>query len=343
MLFLRLFLFPFSLLYGLGISIRNKLFDLGFFSVYIIPKKSICIGNLSVGGTGKTPMAIYLTQMLINEQSIALLSRGYGRKTKGFKAVNNNETAQTVGDEPMQYIEKFNNQIRVAVCEKRAIGIQKIYELFPKTTLIILDDAFQHRAVKAGFNILLTDFTKPFYEDSLLPAGRLRESKKGKNRADCIIVSKCPEHISDQTKADFITKIAVAHENIFFSTIVYDQLIPIASKNISNPKNILLITGIANTEPLIKHLSKTYNVEHIAFRDHYRFTKEDIQTIHRKFNTFVEDNWIIVTTEKDLMRLKNNISTWNLVDYPWYYQPISIQFDNEEKFKTLIKDYVNTI
>ena len=343
MLLLRLFLSPFSLIYGISTLIRNKLFDFNFFSVYTIPKKSICIGNLSVGGTGKTPFVIYLTQMLINEQAIALLSRGYGRKTKGFKLVNQNDSVQLVGDEPLQYATKFNNQIHVAVCEKRAVGIQKIYELFPKTTLIILDDAFQHRAVRAGFNVLLTDFSKPFYEDSILPAGRLRESKKGKNRADCIIISKCPEHISDQTKAAFRTKIAVAHENIFFSTIVYDELIPVTSTHISNPKRVLLVTGIANPKPLLNHLTKKYIVEHISYRDHYAFTKEDIQTIHRKFNTFVEDDWIIITTEKDIMRLKNNISTWNLVDYPWYYQPISMQIDNEEKFKTLIAEYVRTI
>lgn len=343
MLFLRLFLFPFSLIYGLITFIRNKFYDLGFFPIYTIPKKSLCVGNLSVGGTGKTPLVAYLTHMLITHQSIAVLSRGYGRKTKGFRVIDEYDTVQTAGDEPMQYIEKFKNKIHVVVCEKRAIGIQKIYELFPKTTLVILDDAFQHRAVKAGFNIVLTDFSKPFFSDYMLPFGRLRESKKGKNRAACIIVTKCPDYISDKTKKAFKTKLAVTHDNVFFSSIIYNQLVPVTTKHIVNPKNILLVTGIANTEPLVRHLCKTYHVEHRVFRDHYAFTKDDIQAIHRKFNTFAGDDWIIVTTEKDLMRLKNTITTWNLDEYPWYYQPISIEIDNEEKFKTLITDYVNTI
>ena len=339
---IRFLLFPFSFIY-LGItSTRNLLYKLGIFKTSIIPKKSICVGNLSVGGTGKTPHVSYLADFLSQSVETAILSRGYGRKTTGFLWVKPNSKASDVGDEPMFYVNRFKEKVHVAVCEKRAIGIQQIQTLFPKNELIILDDAFQHRAVKAGLNILITDFSKPFYDDYLMPVGSLRESRAGKNRADIIIVSKTPNDCTETTKNQIVKSLNFKPEFVFFSHISYAEMIPFGKK-IDTIKKVILVTGIANPKPLLKHISKYYEVEVIKFGDHHAFSKVDIQRIHQKFDTFAHEETIILTTEKDYMRLKDFSSDWNLQNYPWYFQPITVKIDNEEKFKNLINQYVNTI
>jgi tetraacyldisaccharide 4'-kinase len=339
---IRFLLFPFSFIY-LGItSTRNLLYKLGIFKTSIIPKKSICVGNLSVGGTGKTPHVSYLADFLSQTVETAILSRGYGRKTTGFLWVKPNSKASDVGDEPMFYVNRFKEKVHVAVCEKRAIGIQQIQTLFPKNELIILDDAFQHRAVKAGLNILITDFSKPFYDDYLMPVGSLRESRAGKNRADIIIVSKTPNDCTETTKNQIVEKLKFNPNSVFFSRIKYAEIQPFG-KQIHSFTKVLLVTGIANPKPLLKHISKYYEVEVIKFGDHHAFSKVDIQRIHQKFDTFAHEETIILTTEKDYMRLKDFSSDWNLQNYPWYFQPITIEIENEEKFKNLINQYVNTI
>ncbi len=338
----RLLLFPFALIY-LGItSTRNLLYKLGIFKTLVIPKKSICVGNLSVGGTGKTPHVSYLTKWLSDSFETAILSRGYGRKTSGFLIVNSNNIATEVGDEPLFYATQFQEKVHVAVCEKRADGVRKIQETFPKNELIILDDAFQHRAVKAGLNILITDFNKPFSNDYLMPVGSLRESRAGKNRADIIIVSKTPNDCTETTKNQIVQSLNFKSELVFFSHISYAAMIPFGKK-IDTIKKVILVTGIANPKPLKEHLSKKYEVEQLIFGDHHTFSKADIQRIHQKFDTFAHEETIILTTEKDYMRLKDFSSDWNLQNYPWYFQPITIEIENEEKFKNLINQYVNTI
>lgn len=339
---IRFLLFPFSFIY-LGItSTRNLLYKLGIFKTSIIPKKSICVGNLSVGGTGKTPHVSYLADFLSQTVETAILSRGYGRKTTGFIWVKPISKASEVGDEPLFYANRFQEKVPVAVCEKRAIGIQQIQTLFPKNELLILDDAFQHRAVKAGLNILITDFSKPFYDDYLMPVGSLRESRAGKNRADIIIVSKTPNDCTESAKNQIVQSLNFNSELIFFSHISYAAMIPFGKK-IDTIKKVILVTGIANPKPLLKHISKYYEVEVIKFGDHHAFSKVDIQRIHQKFDTFAHEETIILTTEKDYMRLKDFSSDWNLQNYPWYFQPITIEIENEEKFKNLINQYVNTI
>jgi tetraacyldisaccharide 4'-kinase len=339
---IRFLLFPFSFIY-LGItSTRNLLYKLGIFKTSIIPKKSICVGNLSVGGTGKTPHVSYLADFLSQTVETAILSRGYGRKTTGFLWVKPNSKASDVGDEPMFYVNRFKEKVHVAVCEKRAIGIQQIQTLFPKNELIILDDAFQHRAVKSGLNILITDFSKPFYDDYLMPVGSLRESRAGKNRADIIIVSKTPNDCTETTKNQIVQSLNFKPEFVFFSHISYAPMNPFGTE-IENIKKVILVTGIANPKPLLEHISKQYDVEEIRFGDHHAFSKVDIQRIHQKFDTFAHEETIILTTEKDYMRLKDFSSDWNLQNYPWYFQPITVKIDNEEKFKNLINQYVNTI
>lgn len=339
---IKFLLFPIAFIY-LGItSIRNLLYELGIFKTFVIPKKSICVGNLSVGGTGKTPHVSYLVDFLSQTVETAILSRGYGRKTTGFLWVKPNSKTSEVGDEPLYYANRYGEKVHVAVCEKRAIGVQQIQTLFPKNELIILDDAFQHRAVKAGLNILITDFNKPFPSDFLMPVGTLRESRSGKNRSDIIIVSKTPTDCTETTKNQIIQSLNFKSEFIFFSQIYYAPMIPFGTK-IEKIKKVILVSGIANPKPLKEYISKQYDVEEIRFNDHHAFSSTDILRIHQKFDTFAEEDTIILTTEKDYMRLKDYLSDWNLKNYPWYYQPITVRINKEEKFKNLINKYVNTI
>lgn len=340
--YLRFLLFPFALIY-LGITFtRNVFYKLGIFKTFVIPKKSICVGNLSVGGTGKTPHVSYLAGFLSQTVETAILSRGYGRKTTGFLWVKPNSKVSEVGDEPLFYATQFQVKVHVAVCEKRADGVRKIQETFPKNELIILDDAFQHRAVKAGLNILITDFNKPFSNDFLMPVGTLRESRSGKNRADIIIVSKTPTDCTETTKNQIVKSLNFKPEFVFFSHISYAEMIPFGKK-IDTVKKVILVTGIANPKPLLEHLAAKYEVEQLTFGDHHAFSKADIQRIHQKFDTFASEETIILTTEKDYMRLKDFSSDWNLKNYPWYFQPIAIEIEKEEQFKNLINQYVNTI
>lgn len=339
---IRILLWPISLIYGIITFLRNKCYDIGIFQVYEIPEKSICVGNLSTGGTGKTPHVAYLAQLLNDSIQTSILSRGYGRITKGFILVNDKHTSSEVGDEPLFYQASFNSKLHVAVCEKRKIGIQQILSLFPQNELIILDDAFQHRAVKAGFNILLTDFNNPFSKDHMLPTGNLREWKSGRNRADCVIVTKCTHVLSKQEKSKWAADLKVDFQKLFFSSVNYDLIVPFG-KEIESPKSILLITGIANPSPLIEYLIDKYKIEHLQFADHHAFNAQDIQEIHQKFDTFVAENKIILTTEKDYMRLKDLIPPNELIKYPWFYLPIAVKMDEEEKFNELINQYVRKV
>jgi tetraacyldisaccharide 4'-kinase len=339
---LRKLLWPFSLVYGFITLMRNKCYDWGIFKSYVIPEKSICIGNLSVGGTGKTPHVAYLAEFLKDQFETSILSRGYGRKTKGFLLVNPNNSAEQVGDEPLFYASIFNKNVHVAVCEKRAEGVQELQQLFPSNQLIILDDAYQHRAVKAGLNILLTEFNVPFSSDLVLPAGNLREFRSGKKRAQIVIVTKCPKEIGDTDKMRLANSLKVKTETLFFSEIVYAPIKAFGQER-SSIKKVLLVTGIANPSPLFAEIAQKYDVEHVKFGDHHAFTKQDIEEIHQKFDTFACKETIILTTEKDFMRLKAVSASWKLDNYPWYYQPITVKIDNENTFKTLINQYVNTI
>lgn len=339
---LRWLLYPVSLIYGSVTFLRNKFYDWGIFKSFQIPEKSICVGNLSTGGTGKTPHVAYIADFLKDRYNTAILSRGYGRNTRGFQWVKTNSSASEVGDEPLFYALKFPSNVQVAVCEKRADGVQRIKQDHPENDLIILDDAFQHRAVRAGFNILLTDLKRPFYGDHMLPTGNLREWRSGKKRADCVIVTKCPSDLDTASRKVIKKKIGTDTERIFFSRISYGG--PIAfSQEVESPMNVLLVTGIANAAPLVEHLKNNYHLEHLEYSDHYAFTAADIQEIHQKFDTFAPEPKIILTTEKDFMRLKDQVSNGQADKYPWYYQPITVEIEEEEKFKALINRYVDTV
>jgi tetraacyldisaccharide 4'-kinase len=312
--FLKL-LYPFGLIYGLFTWIRNKLFDIGFFKQTQFDVPVISIGNLSMGGTGKTPHIEHFIKLFQTSHTIAILSRGYGRKTEGFKYVVEHDTPHASGDEPLQIKRKFP-QIIVAVDEKRVHGIETILSDHPLVNLILLDDSFQHRYVKPTLNILLTEYENPFWNDLVVPAGGLREFKWGWERADVLIITKCPENNSLTVPAKY------QRIPCFFSRIVYLNPIVISGE-IS--KKIVLLTGIANPAPLFKHLqSKAYEiVKHFNFPDHHNFNENELNSVSK---TALNNEATIVTTEKDWMRLK---SFWADKNLNIAILPIGVKIENE--------------
>ena len=325
-------------------AVRNKLFDNNRKPVTKVNSTVISVGNLSVGGTGKTPHVEFFLAALSEQFKTAALSRGYGRQSKGFVNVNANSDVTNVGDEALNYAQKFEGKVNVAVCEKRVEGAQQILENDPETEVIVLDDAYQHRYIHRDCNILLTEFNKPFFKDYVLPAGRLREFRSGKNRADIVIVTKSPSELSDIQKSKFISNLKMkAHVPIFFSSIDYGNLIHLQSKQeITAPKEILLVTGIGNPQPLIEHLELTSKVTHLKFGDHHDYTIKDIEKIHKLFGNFATAEKIIVTTEKDAVRLMNSEVKDTLQSFPWYYQAMTVKIEDENKLLKKIYSYVRS-
>ncbi len=324
---LRKLLLPFSWLYGSVLALRNLFFDMGWFESKSYNKPIICVGNLSTGGTGKSPMIEFLIGFLKEEYQVAVLSRGYKRKTKGFKEVFANNTVEEVGDEPLQFKKKFPN-VTISVCENRQEGIEK---LKVKADVVLLDDAFQHRKVKASTNILLTTFNDLFYKDFVLPTGNLRESKAGANRADVIVVTKCPEKVSYARMQEIQFEMKLKpHQRIYFSKIGYaENIIGISESlplNYLLNKNFTLVTGIANPKPLVNFLKeKNYSFEHKKYPDHHHFTTSEIEELRGKE--------IILTTEKDFVRLQPKLEKFAI-----YYLPIKtiILKEQEPFFKEFI-------
>lgn len=334
MIIIRKLLFPFAVLYGIITSIRNFLYDKSILKTYTFPIPIIAVGNLSVGGTGKTPQIEYLIRLLQDQYKVAVLSRGYKRKSKGFVLADENATAEKLGDEPFQIFLKFP-QIQVAVDEDRKNGIEKLLKSNNKPEIILLDDAFQHRRVKAGFYILLTAYDDLYCDDFLLPTGNLRESRNGAKRADVIVVTKCPSAISENEKERIKNKIGL-NTLICFSTIAYDDFV--YDKNKSLPineivsKEKLLLAGIAKPDLFFSYL-KQPNDEIMSFPDHHHFTKKDIKNINNKTK-----NQLIITTEKDYTRLINHTFKSNI-----YYLPIKSKFlSHGDDFNKTIINYVGT-
>jgi tetraacyldisaccharide 4'-kinase len=349
MQFLKILLIPISWLYGAVTFVRNKLYDWGVFSVQEYSSGVISIGNLSAGGTGKTPMVEYLIELLQNEYSLATLSRGYKRKTSGYYVADISSTAMDIGDEPLQYKKKFSSLI-VAVDGNRKRGIKNLREQFQSLEIILLDDAFQHRSVKAGLSIVLTDYSKLFFEDTMLPAGTLREYADGMKRADIIVVSKTPANLSPIEKRVILKKInALEYQKIYFSHIQYSKIIPVNDSDwdIENEKKwtVLMLSGIANPEPLQEHLTLRYKeVIPAVFADHHTFTEEDLVAITAIFNAIENTNKIIITTEKDWMRLqKSELQEW-VKKLPLFYIPIKTDFNEKDKneINPQIINYVRT-
>lgn len=334
---LRYLLLPISLLYGFVVVIRNKFFDWGIYKTVQFNKPVICVGNLAVGGSGKTPVVEYLVRLLEGKR-IAILSRGYGRKTKGFILADANATALTIGDEPLQYYHKFAN-ITVAVCEDRVFGIG---QLINNHDVVLLDDAFQHRHVRAGLNILLFDYSKILKRQFLLPAGDLREPFYGYKRAGQILVTKCPPKVQESVVLDKFSKdIPVA-----FSSISYDQLTPVfkdEERVLTENSDVFLLTGIANPSPLVGYITQTAKIiKHFEYPDHYAFKPNDIKKLVKEFENANVENKIIVTTEKDAQRLVAVALKDLLLHLPVYYLPIKINLNTADrlKFDRKILDYV---
>jgi tetraacyldisaccharide 4'-kinase len=330
---------PLSLLFSVITRTRNSLYDLGFFKELKLKTPIIGVGNITVGGTGKTPHCEYIAKTLDSEYKLALLSKGYGRNTNNFNYVEVNSKAIEVSDEALQTKQNIPNQI-VAVDHSRVNGIQKILQDFPKTNVFILDDAFQHRSIKIGLNILLTDYNNPVYKDFIMPVGKLRESRIGIKRADCIIVTKCPENLSEK-EADKIENKLKFDGTVFFSKIKYQDIFSINDKTVLKSikgKSILLITGIANSNPILDYLQNlNVNFRHLKFSDHYKYKSKDIKKI---IKTYQKSNNLILTTEKDAQKLKEFNELKNL---PVYYLKVTIDFLwNKDKFDKKIKDYVGS-
>lgn len=335
-------LLPFSWMYGIVLWMRNLLFDLRIKQVEKVDATVISIGNLSVGGTGKSPHVAWLASQLMNNYHVAILSRGYGRKSKGFVKVSATSKAHTVGDEALYYKTRFRNAVEVAVCEKRVVGAKRLLETHPDLDIIILDDAYQHRYLERDINILLTDYHRPFYRDFVLPAGRLREFSSGKNRADMVVMTKCPDRLEASEKKKIIGRMKLKTAiPVYFSSVVYGEMVAFHDQfPFELPEKILLVTGIANPQPLEEYLSKIASVSTVRFKDHHDFTLGEIERIHNLFDTFVEDQKCIVTTSKDYVRLKNGAYEKLMAQYPWFYQEISLQLDNGNTVIEQIKNYV---
>lgn len=344
--YLRLLLLPFSLIYGMAIILRKKLYDWGILRSVKFDLPVICVGNLAVGGSGKTPTVEYLVRLLA-DYKIAILSRGYGRKTKGFILAGANATAETIGDEPLQYHQKFKN-VTVAVCEDRVKGINQLKE---NHDLIILDDAFQHRAVRAGFNILLFEFRKLGTLQFLLPAGNLRDVFSSRKRADVLLVTKSPVpllHVAQQASVNELQP--NVDQPVLHSYLKYGNLIHLYGKETRTLESIkdfeiFLLTGIANPQPLVEELVKySKAIKHEEFPDHYAFKEADIRKFKSAFQAGSKKEKIIITTEKDSKRLRATGFEDLLVDLPVYYLPIEVELFEEDKitFDELILNYVKS-
>ena len=348
---MRLLLSPLLLFYLPVVIIRNKLFDAGIFRSVSFPVPLISVGNLTMGGTGKTPHTEYLTRLLLEEERpVAILSRGYGRKTNGFIIVRDEHSHIDVGDEPCQYYHRLHKEnVVIAVDSNRRRGIRNLMQTFPSLKAIILDDAFQHRYVQPGLNIVLSDYYNPFFKDKIFPLGDLREPRYGIKRAQIIIITKSPAVVSPLVRKDILSKLpSKRKQHLFFSKIIYGEITSIDHQNVLKLKNelatIFLITGIANPYPLEEHLrTKCLRLETFKFRDHHRYSVTDIQKILNNFDAHLSTNKIIITTEKDVMRL-NSPEILNLMKgYPVYYIPIQIEpvKDNRTEFDHLILQYVS--
>ena len=339
----RILLLPFALLYWLGISIRNWCYNKKLLKSSGFGLPVICVGNLSVGGTGKSPMVEYLVLKLKDKFKVATVSRGYKRKTKGYALAHENTTALEIGDEPMQFHLKFPD-VPVAVGEERLVAIPQLLHDRPDTQAIILDDAFQHRAVKAGLNILLTEYNNLFTRDFYLPTGDLRDLKSSYKRAEIIVVTKCKPDLTETEKQKVIKEIKpLSHQHIFFTAIEYGQLYHISNNNVLNHEaktEVLLVTGIANPKPLKKMLEEHSNSYHmLQYSDHHIFSIDDLNEIKKRFDRIETKNKIILTTEKDAVRLAKfpEIAAW-----PFFVIPVRhhFLFEEGEKFDKLVTDFI---
>jgi tetraacyldisaccharide 4'-kinase len=346
-------LYPFSLIYGLITGIRNWLFDKGILASTSFEIPIICIGNLSVGGTGKTPHTEFILNSLQSEWKTAVLSRGYKRKSNGFYLAFDGVDSLTIGDEPYQIHKKFP-EIPVAVDEKRVHGVKMLQERIPGLELIVLDDAFQHRYIHAGFSILLTDFSNLYNRDLLLPAGTLREWKSGSKRADIIVVTKCPNNLKPIDIRLIETELNLENnQSLFFSSYIYDEIIPVFPEN--EPENwtfkrikgekisVLLVTGIAYPKLIFEQIKRfNNNIDTVFFEDHHDFQKKDYALIMTQFDALKTDKKLLIVTEKDAARIIFDSNFPETLKSRTYALPIRVEILHKQEtlFIQKIKNYV---
>ncbi len=342
---IRILLLPFAIIYKMITDFRNHLYDTGILKANEFDRFIISVGNLTLGGTGKTPFVELLIREMKAKYRLAVLSRGYKRKTRGFKLADDSDDSMTLGDEPFQYFTKFGKEIDVAVGEARALAIPQIISHDDKINIIILDDAYQHRSVKPQLNILLVDYQRPFYEDHVMPAGLLRESRKHAKRANMVVVTKCPEELGKREMdhiRKYIGNYSGTPKSVYFTGIKY--LTPqklFGNQNFS--EDVFLFTGIANSNPLEDFVEKHYNlVGHRKFSDHYSFTKKDLSALIKSFVEINSNYKCLLTTEKDMVRLISmKESARLLLDYPVFYLPIELYFlENGDCFANELENEV---
>ncbi len=343
----RLLLYPLALLYGAVVWLRNRLYDAGFFSSVEFSVPVIAVGNLSVGGTGKTPHVEYLLRLLQYRYHAATMSRGYGRRTQGFLLADEQTNALRIGDEPMQYYLNFPEAV-VSVAEERMTGIPSLLQKRPEVEVVLLDDAYQHRSVKPGLNILITDFARPFYADHILPYGTLRERRRAYKRADVIIISKTPEKLSREAADEVTHRIAPCNgQRVFFSTIRYGQPYNFFNREgvSMREKHVVLVCGIARPAPLVTWLGgEAAAVLPLTYRDHHFFGSRDLEEIRTAYESWDVAQKIIVTTEKDAARLhlfRDMLAEWEI---PIVVLPIRVEFlfDGGPDFDRTVLSYIQS-
>ncbi len=343
---IRFLLLPFSLLYGLGVSINNLLYRWEVLKPFRFSLPIISVGNLTVGGSGKTPHTEYLIRLLSPHITVATMSRGYGRKTKGFLIARENHSAYEIGDEPLQYLRKFDN-IFVCVAENRGMGVPKLISKQPEIQTILLDDAFQHRSIEPGLNLLLTEYARPYYRDFLMPSGRLREWPSGAQRADAIIVSKCPEQIDRASMEDIERRLKPQpQQEVFFSYYKYldpyNAFNPSQKVKLEDFDSIFLVSAIANTDYLIEYLERQdCEVYDLSFEDHHSFTNYEISNMAKRFSEQPGQKKLMLTTEKDAMRLELHKGYFLEMDIQVFALPIEVQFhDYKSEFDEYVQNYL---
>lgn len=349
----NILLYPFSIIYGIITGFRNFLYNSGVLKSFEFPLPVICIGNITVGGTGKTPHTEYLADLLSREFRVAVLSRGYKRKTRGFLVADSNSKHTDTGDEPLQMFRKLK-RVMVAVDANRVEGVREIMRRFPDTQVILLDDAYQHRKITPGFTILLSDYDRLFIRDKMLPYGNLREYPRNMDRADVILITKCPENLSPIDRRIIVKDVnKSAYQNLYFTSIAYSDPLPVYGDPVPRPeilspvnkehRSAVLVTGIANPDPLLKYLEPFFsNIVHIRFDDHHSFTTDDIERIKEAWKILQSTEKYVLTTEKDSVRLMEFSNIAEPLKSSFYYIPAGIRFLNDDKdeFDNLITDYV---
>jgi tetraacyldisaccharide 4'-kinase len=344
---IRVLLLPFALLYGFAIFVRSALYQTGLLRSVRFDLPVISVGNMSMGGTGKSPHIEYLLRWLNEYIEVGVLSRGYGRKTEGYRTVSIIDTAEQVGDEPLQFKRKFGD-VPVSISESRALGVPEMVRRHPNLQCVLLDDAFQHLSVTPGLNILLTEFTRPFTRDWLLPSGRLREWRSGYRRADLIVVTKCPQILTEKQRVDMIRELDLyARQKVYFSYYRYGTPYHLLISQIERPidlkTDILLVSAIANTDYLLQYLgSVARSVHTMEFEDHHYFKEEDLYDLGKRFDALESDQKIILTTEKDATRLELHASFIAQRQWPIFVLPAMVAFHGEDEaaFQNDVKQFL---